>query len=449
MAWAGGSCATGRVDTAPTEPEPSRLAFRPARVGKLLGGEIPTTDQCDLLRRVGVETEAAPAGVQINVAAQPKPLVVDPGTEDVIVAVVPTWRRDLVIEADVAEEVARVRGYEQTPAHLPDTLMPAYRPSPMAVRDAIREALAGAGLSEVITHALVSPPDEAKLRWPDDDGLGLLQPAAGSQISVTNPLSSQHSVLRRHPAGSLLDVLAVNERQGREDVAIYEIGKGYGRVGESPREWTRLALLLSGNAAPPAWNRPARPYDLDDAKGLVELLCTQLGLPAPVYAADERGYPFHPGRALTAASRSSEEAVAGRVAELHPDVLAAWELRAQRVIVAELEIRGLDAGVRSAIKVEPIGKFPAMERDLAVIVTEDKVAAAVEAVIRRHAGELLRGEDLFDVYRGTPLAAEEKSLAYRLVFGTNDRTLTEGEVDAAMAAVRAGLEADLAARIRS
>ena len=84
-------------------------------------------------------------------------------------------------------------------------------------------------------------------------------------ISVTNPLSSQHSVLRRHLAGSLLDVLALNERQGREDVAIYEIGKGYGRVGESPREWTRLALLLTGGAAPPAWNRPARAWDLDDA----------------------------------------------------------------------------------------------------------------------------------------------------------------------------------------
>jgi len=132
-----------------------------------------------MLKRVGVETEAAPAGVRINVAAEPKPLVVDPGTEDVMVAVVPTWRRDLVIEADVAEEVARIRGYEQTPAHLPDTLMPAYRPSPVAVRDGIRATMAGAGLSEVITHALVSPPDEAKLRWPDDDGLDLAQPAAG------------------------------------------------------------------------------------------------------------------------------------------------------------------------------------------------------------------------------------------------------------------------------
>ena len=98
---------------------------------------------------------------------------------------------------------------------------------------------------------------------------------------------------------------------------------------------------------------------------------------------------------------------------------------------------------------EPIGKFPAMGRDLAVIVTEDKVAAVVESVIRHYAGELLRAARLFDVYRGVPLAADEKSLAYRLVFGTNERTLTEAEVDAAMAAVRSGLETDLGARIRS
>jgi phenylalanyl-tRNA synthetase beta chain len=449
LAWAGGTCAMGRVDTAPDEPAPRRLAFRPGRVSKLLGGEIPAGDQRDLLKRVGVETEAAPAGVCITVAADPKPLVVDPGTEDVIVAVVPTWRSDLAIEADVAEEVARVRGYEATPAHLPDTLMPAYRPSPVTVRDAIREILAGAGLFEVVTHALIAPEDGPKLDWPDDDGLDIPDPAVGSSISVTNPLSSQYSVLRRHLVGSLLDVLTLNERGGREDVAVFEIGKGYGRTGDGPREWTRLSLLLTGNAAPPAWNHPGRLYDLDDAKGIVELLCAGLGLTAPSYTPDGRGHPFHPGRALVAASKSDTESVVGRVAELHPDVLGEWELRAQRVVVAELAIRGLEAGSQRPVHVVPIGRFPVMERDLAVIVMEDRAAATVEAVIRRHAGDLLREERLFDVYRGAPLSADEKSLAYRLVFGTNDRTLTEAEVDAAMAAVRAGLAAELGAHIRS
>jgi phenylalanyl-tRNA synthetase beta chain len=449
LAWAGGSCARGRVDTAPDEPSAGRLAFRPARVGKLLGDDIAVADQRDLLKRVGIETEAAPAGVRIQVSGEPKPLAVDPGSEEVVVAVVPTWRRDLAVEADVAEEVARVRGYETTPAHLPDTLMPAYRTSPLAIRDAIRRSLAGAGLTEVVTHALVSPESEATLQWPGDDGLAGSAPAVGAPIAVTNPLSSQHSVLRQHLPASLLDVLALNERQGREDVAMFEIGKGYGAAGDAPREWTRLAFLLAGNAAPPAWNRPARPYDLDDAKGIVELLCQQLHLPAPAYSADTRGYPFHPGRALVAESRSETESLGGRVAELHPDVLKAWELRTSRVLVAELAMRGLESAVSGRVHVEPIGRFPVMERDLAVIVDVERAAAEVEAVIQRHAGDLLRQQRLFDLYRGAPLGADEKSLAYRLVFGASDRTLNEAEVDSAVAAVRAGLEKDLGAHIRS
>jgi phenylalanyl-tRNA synthetase beta chain len=141
--------------------------------------------------------------------------------------------------------------------------------------------------------------------------------------------------------------------------------------------------------------------------------------------------------------------ISGRVAELHPDALEAWELRAQRVIVAELAIRGLDAATPKSIHVQPIGRFPVVERDLAVIVAESLAASEVESVFWKHAGDLLQEARLFDLYRGAPLAATEKSLAYRLVFGTNDRTLTEAEVDAAVAAVRAGLESDIEARIRS
>jgi phenylalanyl-tRNA synthetase beta chain len=449
LAWAGGSCARGMVDTAPNEPASPRLAFRPARVSRLLGADIDTAEQRDLLNRVGIETESAPAGSRIRVAAEPKPLLIDPGADEVLLAVVPSWRRDLEIEADVAEEVARVRGYETTPSHLPDTLMPAYRPSPTAARDMIRETLAGAGLTEVLTHALVAPADEARLQWPDDQGLAHAQPVAGSAIAVTNPLSSQHSVLRQHLIASLLGVLATNERQGRADVAVFEIGKGYGRVGDAPVEWTRLGFALCGNAEPAAWNRPARPYDLDDAKGIVELICRRLQVPAPSYTPDTRGFPLHPGRAMSAEARNDVESVGGRVAELHPDALEMWELRAQRVIVAELAIRGLDEPRVRSIHVEPIARFPIVDRDLAVIVNTDKTAADVEATIRKHGGDLLLGQNLFDLYRGAPLASDEKSLAYRLVFGAEDRTLTESEIDAAVAAVRSGLEADLGAHIRS
>jgi phenylalanyl-tRNA synthetase beta chain len=221
-----------------------------------------------------------------------------------VVAVVPTWRRDLAIEADVAEEVARVRGYETTPAHLPDTLMPAFRPSPTSIRDMLRETLAGAGITEVVTHGLVSPIDEARLRWPADTTEpafpAIVAAPDGGPITVTNPLSAQHSELRQHLGASLLDVLSLNERQGRSDVAIFEIGQCHALAGGAPAEWTRLAFLLSGAAEPPSWNRGAREFDLDDAKGLLELLCRRLQLAAPTYEPDTRGFPFHPGRALLA-----------------------------------------------------------------------------------------------------------------------------------------------------
>ncbi len=453
VAWAGGSVAKGRIDTAPLEPEPSRLAFRPRRVSKLLGADVAEADQRELLRRVGIETEATAAAAHIQVAVQPKPLLVPAGEDPVLIAIIPTWRGDLAVEADVTEEIARVRGYETTPAHLPDTLMPAYRPSPLEVRDMIRETLAGAGLSEVVTHALVSPHDEARLQWPEDTSepalLANLAAQSGDEIVVTNPLSAQHSVLRRHLAASLLDVLSVNERQGRADVAVFEIGKRYARVGKGPQEWTRLAILLSGAAEPASWNRAARNYDLDDAKGIVELVCHKLGLQPPLYMQDTRGFPFHPGRALVARAEGAGEALSGRMAEVHPDVLAKWDLRAQRVVIAEIASLALDSAVPARVHVEPIPRFPEVERDLAVIVAESHTAAEVSATIRRHGGPLLRGLRLFDVYRGAPLPPTEKSLAYRLVLGAKDRTLTEAEVETAVAQVRTGLESDLGGHLRT
>ncbi|MGZ6265776.1 MAG: phenylalanine--tRNA ligase subunit beta-related protein, partial [Candidatus Limnocylindrales bacterium] len=138
-----------------------------------------------------------------------------------------------------------------------------------------------------------------------------------------------------------------------------------------------------------------------------------------------------------------------RMAEIHPDVLAKWDLRAQRVIVAEIACSALDSSVPVRVHVEPIPRFPEVERDLAVIVAESHTAAEVEATIRRHGGPLLRGVRLFDLYRGAPLSATEKSLAYRLTLGANERTLTEAEVDAAMAQVRAGLESEMGGHLRT
>ena len=284
-AWAGGEILPGLVDTAPVEPAPSRVAFRPARVNRLLGTDLTVDEQRDLLRRVGVATEAVAAGEAVPVALRPEPLTVTPGAGEALAAVVPTWRRDIAIEADVAEEIARVRGYELVPSVTPDTLMPGFRPSPLEVRELVRETLAGAGLTEVVTTALVSPRHlETFVLAREVPSVGAEDQPGGDTIGVGNPLSRDHSMLRRNLIGSLLDVVGVNLRHGTEDVAVFEIGKGYARTGDLPREWWRLGFALVGAAEPTAWNRAARPYDLDDAKGVLELLAHRLGLGRPTYA---------------------------------------------------------------------------------------------------------------------------------------------------------------------
>ena len=234
------------MDTQPAEPEPRRVAFRPERVDRLLGTALGMDAQRDVLRRVGIETEEPSGEVEVAIAAGDAPASVTAAAGAAVLATVPTWRRDIEVEADLAEEIARVHGYERVPARLPTTVMPGWRETPLAARDAIRRALAGAGLTEAVTYALVSPRRLEAFGWSFED-----RPAAGeaaregTPITVTNPLSMDHSVLRQSLVGSLAEVIDSNTRHGQPDVAVFEVGKGYGRVGDESREWWRLGLALT------------------------------------------------------------------------------------------------------------------------------------------------------------------------------------------------------------
>jgi phenylalanyl-tRNA synthetase beta chain len=445
--WAGGEVAVGAVDTNPSEAAPGRVGFRPSRVDRLIGTSSSTQDQVEILGRVGIAAEPAPPGTRVLVATAPQPLDVDPGDTETLIATIPTWRRDLVIEADIAEEVARVRGYDTVPTLLPDTPMPPYRHSPLTTRHHVRDTLAGAGLAEAVTFALVSP-QMAERFGPLEDAVVPGEGEAGGRIvTVTNPLSTQHSVLRQSLIGSLLEVVSTNTRLGQPDVAIFEIGKGYGATedGHSTHEWWRLGLALTGSAEIPTWDRRGRPYDLDDAKGIIELIAETLGYERPTYSALSDDPNLHPGRA---ARVTAGDQIAGRVGEVHPTVIDDLDLRAERVVVAELAIAGLSGGQPSTPRVTSPSRHPRVERDLAVIVGEATPAAEVERSIRARAGVLLRDLTLFDIYRGRPLGDDEKSLAYRLAFAADDRTLVESDVDAAIAAITAGLENDVGGRLR-
>lgn len=453
LAWAGGRVARGRIDTNPREPEPVRIAFRPRRVNRLLGTDLSPDEQRALLARVGIETEPAGAEVRVLIAPGERPREVVAAPDESLVAVVPPWRRDLAIEADVAEEIARVRGYERVPGSLPDTPMPPYRRSVLEVREAVRAALVGAGLAEVVSHALVAPEalEAYRLERPVPS---LDEPdPVPVPIRVTNPLSSLHSVLRQNLIPSLVDVVTLNLRRGRSGVAIFEIGKGYGRGPAGPVEWWRLGIALCGTAHPPSPLLPRRSFDLDDAKGLIERVAAAIGAEEPRFATEADEPLFHPGRtarveAAVAGGPAGRLGLVGIVGELHPARLDELEVR-DRLILVELAVRGLAAGTIEPPKVAAPPRHPVVERDLAVVVAEAVPAARVADTIRAAAGPLLRRLRLFDLYRGAPLGEGERSLAYRLTFWAEGRTLTEGEVDAAMAAVTAAIGREIGGRIRS
>jgi phenylalanyl-tRNA synthetase beta chain len=451
--WAGGSVARGRIDTAPTEPDPARVPFRPARVNRLLGTSFSIDEQRAVLARVGIATDSVAdddPDETVHVAGAPRPLSVDAAPAETLVAIAPTWRRDLAVEADITEEVARIAGYDTIPAILPHTPMPSYRHSPLAIRDRIRETLAGAGVTETISHALVAPADAERFAWsaelPVVEGSS---PAIGRPIHVTNPLSIDHSVLRPALVGSLVEIAATNIRRGRDDIAIFEVGKGYGRDGDVTREWWRLGIALSGAGEPPAWNRPRRAADVDDVKGLIELVARRLGFGEVRYSALHDEPLLHPGRAARVlVGGPAGTVLAGVVGELHPAVADSVDLRGARLIVAELDIVGLGGGHLADIRAETPSRYPAAERDLAIVVPAEVPAATVADTIRAAAGPNLVSVDLFDIYRGAPLDADAKSLAWRIVLQADDRSLTDPEIDETTARITTAVAA-IGGRIRT
>ena len=288
--------------------------------------------------------------------------------------------------------------------------MPTYIESPLGVRDLVRQTLAGAGLTEVITSALVSP------RWsscsagrPETDRLAGDDRPTGRPIRAVNPLSADHSVLRQGLVGSLLEVVATNLDQGRCDVAVFELGKGYAydEPASAVHEWWRLGLALTGASRPAAWDRAAEVLVLDDAKGLIELLAARLGLArAGLDAAHDRaGLPPGPERERPEPTASSPAAPASSIPRSGPSWTCApngWSLPSSRSA-------GLNGGAAPEVRVEPIPRFPPVGRDLAVVVDRAIPAAAVERVIRSAAGDLLRNVQLFDIYRGTPLSRASRA----------------------------------------
>jgi phenylalanyl-tRNA synthetase beta chain len=357
----------------------------------------------------------------------------------------PSWRPDLTDPADLVEEVVRLAGYDDIPSVLPNVPPGRGLTERQRRRRSIGRALAEAGYVEAPAYPFVGTPALDALGIPADD-------VRRQVVVVRNPLSEEEPALRTTLLPGLLATLARNLSRGQRDVAVFEHGSVFPGdrrtpapvpgVDERPDDETLAALLgavpaqpwhvavaLTGNREPRGWWGPGRPAEWADAVQAARVVAAAAGVELTVRAGDLA--PWHPGRC---AELLVGDRVVGHAGELHPRVLAALELPA-RTSAMELDV---DAFPAAPVPVgPPISAFPPVYTDVAYTVQADVPAATVEAALREGAGPLLESLQLFDLFAGQQLGADQKSLAYSLTFRAPDRTLTRQEVAEALASVHA------------
>ena len=401
----------GTVDVAAPEPEPHGVTLRSERLDALLGERIEAEESQRILERLA-----------FRVAPRDGELVVE----------VPYFRHhDVYREADVIEEVARVHGLERLPATLPA------RPGAVGglsraqrLRRSMEDQLRGAGLSEVVTFAFISPDAVRKLRA---QGGGDVRARV---LPLANPLSEDQSVMRTTLVPGLLDVARHNVARDMPDLKLFETGRVFFSRGpeQLPDERLHLGIVLTGDFQPATWRRPAQPADFYTAKGVLVALLDALGVRWRLVA----GGPafLHPGRAAEVVVDARE---AGWLGELHPSVAADFGLgeleRPPAVLELDLDVVLPVAG-RVIRRYEDLITYPAVVQDIAVLVDEAIEARTVIDTVAAAGGEELRSVHVFDVYRGEQVGEGRKSLALRLEFRSPERTLTDAEVAARRDAIR-------------
>lgn len=438
-----GGRVTAAADHYPAPRTRPTLRLRTPRARGHLGVELDAERQRALLQRIGCDVEPA--------AATPEATGSGTGASggEVLAVTPPAYRPDLDGEEDLYEELARLHGYERIPESVPSSGGPGSRGPEHDAAQAVRGALVGGGWTEVVVFPFLAESDLAALDLAADD-------RRRRPLPLVNPLSKEDSALRTTLLPGLLRTLRHNVNRQVNDVAIYEAahvflpptaedpGPPGGPEGLTlPAEPLTLGLAACGSFEPVRHDRGARQVDVYDLLGAVDLarLAVRRG---PVEAQPTDEAPYHPGRA----ARVSVDGVdVGVVGELHPRVIAGFELP-ERTVAGELRLDRLVAGGVRLPQAEAPSTLPGVRFDVAVVVDEDVPASAVADTVRAGAGERLVSCRLFDVFRGAQVGEGRKSLAYRLRLDDPDRQLTDADADAAIEAVESAVSERLGGHLR-
>ena len=402
-----GDVVNGTVDVYPVKREPVRIPFEPDRINALLGTDISKEQMLEYYKPIELEY--------------------DEKTNEIVA---PTFRQDLFRTADLAEEVARFFGYDNIPTTLPrGEATTGKLPFYLRIEAVARDIAEFCGFSQGMTYSFESPKVFDKLLLPEDA-------RERQAIVISNPLGEDFSIMRTTSLNGMLTSLATNYNRRNKNVRLYEMGNIYLPkslpLTELPDERMQFTLGMYGDG------------DFFSMKGIVEEFLDKIGMHLKETYDPNAGKPFlHPGRQ---ANIIYDGTVIGYLGEVHPTVAATYGI-GERAYVAVLDMPSIVPMATFDRKYEGIAKFPAVTRDISMVVPKNVLVGQIEEVIAVRGGQILENYELFDIYEGSQIKGGYKSVAYSLTFRAKDRTLTDTEISASMKKILNGLEA-LGAELR-
>ncbi len=416
----GGEIVSGLADSNDSEIQPVEIRTSVERINKRLGTEISKEQMENIFRRLQFTLTAN--GEEWNVK-------------------VPSRRKDITIEEDLSEEVARLYGYENIPTTLPvGQSTQGKLNQEQQARRRVRDSLLASGWDEVVSYSFVNPAKVTALGLDD---------VYGDMIALKMPISEERSHLRTTMLPSLLELAEYNNNHKNDSVRLFELGKVFLPkqlpLQEQPEERTVLAGIAYGAVNENHWRAQQVPVDFFYVKGIVEQLLAYFGIArdVPVYKAVSRA-AFHPGQTASIEIDGQEIGVIGQI---HPQVVKDYAL--PKAFYFEINFHALLQCANLFIQHRSLPRYPAIKRDLAIVVPQATRAQDIMATIRANGGELLTDLQLFDLYVGKGVADGKKSLAYALTFQATERTLTDEEIQAVIQTIVTALESQCHAELRA
>ncbi len=399
---AGGSISSGIIDNFPGRTASPTISFRTEKANAALGISLTREMMKGILKSLEMEVE-------------------DLG-ENSLTVKPPSFRVDLQREVDLIEEVARLYGFDNIPITFP-SIRPSDEKEPpeLQLRDSIRPIMTGLGFSEIITYSFISPDSIDRMGADKNSDLRAL-------TVIMNPLSADQSVLRTSLIPGILGAVRTNFNRGERNLKLFEWGKLFFQKekDKQPIENLRLTAVMTGAYEGKKWYNNERQVDFYDIKGAAEVLLEEMGLSDLHFGGDEKACAFDPEYSCEIAY---EDKVVGRLGKLSSRVIDAYDLREENIFIFELDIETLLTVQGVERKFRPFAKYPAVFRDISILLDRRiESSRIVDAIIRQGRG-LTESVDIFDLYEGNKIAASEKAVALRICYRSESRTLGGDEIN--------------------